>query len=42
MMGVEDVGRWAVVARHARWRGLGRREGVVRQAGLDGEREVGA
>lgn len=41
-MGVEDVGWWAVVARHARWRGLGRGEGVVGQTGLDGKREVGA
>lgn len=36
VMGVEDVGWWAMVARHTRWRGLGRGEGVVWQAGLDG------
>lgn len=42
MVGVEDVGWWAMVARQARWRGLGRREGVVGQAGLDGKWEVGA
>lgn len=40
-VGVEDVGRWAVVARNARWRGLGSGEGVVGQAGLDGEWEMG-
>lgn len=42
VVGVEDMGRWAVVARHARWRGLGCGEGVVGQTGLDCEREVGA
>lgn len=42
VVGVEDVGRWAVMARHARWRWLGRGEGVVGQAGLDGKWEVGA
>lgn len=39
---VEDVGRRAVVARDTRWRGLGRGEGVVGQAGVNGQREVGA
>lgn len=38
---MEDVGRWPVVARDGRWRGLGRREGVVGQAGLDGQWEMG-
>lgn len=37
---MEDVGRRAVVAGHARWRGLGSGQGVVRQTGLDGQREV--
>lgn len=36
VMGVEDVGRWAMAARHTRWRRLGHGEGVVWQAGLDG------
>lgn len=34
------MGRRAVVAGHARWRGLGGGQGVVRQTGLDGQREV--
>lgn len=38
---MEDVSRWAVVARNTRWRGLGSREGVVGQAGLDGQWEMG-
>lgn len=37
---MEDVGWRAVVAGHARWRGLGGGQGVVRQTGLDGQREV--
>lgn len=39
---VEDVGRLAMMARNTRWRGLGRGEGVVGQAGLDGQWEMGA
>lgn len=38
---MEDVGRWAMVAREARWRGLGSGEGIMGQAGLDGQREMG-
>lgn len=38
---VEEVGWWAMMTTNARWRGLGQGEGVVGQAGLDCQWDMG-